>query len=237
MNPQITETQRTIYWLAGLSCMIFIVYTLATIILMAWLGTPPESAEECFIMLNQNKLEGLLRLDILTVFIIPLYYLLFLGIYYALKETNKGLVLLSTLLVFVGVTLFLASPSVFSYLHLSEQYADALTDAERLIYIAAGEAIIASDIWHGTGAQIGGILVQAGAVIISFLMLPGKIFNKLTAYTGIITHGLDLLHILIGFFLPAAGAVIMMVAGPLYFLWFPLVGIRLFKLSRRSRLL
>jgi len=49
--------------------------------------------------------------------------------------------------------------------------------------------------------------------------------------SGIITHGLDLLHIIIGFFIPAMGIVLMAIAGPLYLLWFPLIGMRLFKLK------
>jgi hypothetical protein len=63
-------------------------------------------------------------------------------------------------------------------------------------------------------------------------MLKQTVFNKLTAYTGIVTHGLDLAHILIGFFLPTLGNILMAIAGPLYLLWFPLVGVRLFTLHK-----
>jgi hypothetical protein len=65
-------------------------------------------------------------------------------------------------------------------------------------------------------------------------MLKQKMFSRLTAYTGIITHGLDLAHILLGFFLPAVGVMMMAVAGVLYLLWFPLVGIDLFKLGHSA---
>jgi hypothetical protein len=75
--------------------------------------------------------------------------------------------------------------------------------------ISAGQAILASDMWHGTGARIGGILVQLGALLISIVMIKGNVFNKLTAWTGIVTHGLDFAHILIGFFLPTLGIVLM----------------------------
>ena len=88
--------------------------------------------------------------------------------------------------------------------------------------------------WHGTVAKIGGILIQLGALIISMIMLKSNVFNKLTAYTGIVTHGLDLAHIVIGFFLPTVGIILMAIAGPLYLLWFPLIGIRLFKLKNKN---
>jgi hypothetical protein len=84
--------------------------------------------------------------------------------------------------------------------------------------------------WHGTGAKIGGLLLQTGALLISVVMLRTSIFNRFTALTGIVTHGLDLLHLIIGFFLPVLGNILMFIAGPLYLLWFPLVGLRLLKL-------
>ena len=225
------KTNKVIYWLGGLTCMVLIAYSLITILIVAFIGGPPETIDECFSMLHSNRFYGLLRLDVLTVFVMPLYYLLFYSIYMALKKGNNGLLVLSTILVFAGLTLFLATPSVFSYLHLSDKYAIATNEIQKNQYLAAGEAILASDMWHGTGAKIGGILLQAGALMISVIMLKGNIFNKLTAYTGIVTHGLDLVHILIGFFMPAVGVILMAIAGPLYLFWFPLIGFRLIKLS------
>ena len=222
---------KSLYWFGGLTCMILIVYSIITMLVMIILGSPPETIEKCFSMLNQNRINGLLRLDILTVFVMPLYYLLFYSIYQALKKSNQEVVSLSTIIIFAGLTLFLATPSVFSLLHLSDKYALASTDIEKNQLLAAGQAIIASDMWHGTGARIGGILIQLGALIISIIMLKSKVFNKLTAITGIVTHGLDFLHIIIGFFLHAIGVILMAVAGPLYLLWFPLIGVRLFRLN------
>lgn len=221
---------KTFFTIGGIVCMILIVYSLITLLVMSILGGPPESAQECFAILLENRLYGLLRLDILTVFIIPLYYLLFYSLYIALKETDHSLVTISTVFAFAGLTLFLATPSVFSYLLLSDKFASSTSELQKSQLIAAGEAILASDMWHGTGARIGGLLLQTGAFLISVVMMKSNIFNKLTALTGIATHGLDLLHIIIGFFLPALGNVLMFIAGPLYLLWFPLVGFRLFKL-------
>jgi hypothetical protein len=97
---------------------------------------------------------------------------------------------------------------------LSEKYAVATTEAARSQILAAGEAVLATDIWHGTGVIIGGILVQAGAVLISAVMLRSNVFSRMTAYVGILTHGLDLAHVLLGLFLPAAGFVLIALAGP-----------------------
>ena len=44
-------------------------------------------------------------------------------------------------------------------------------------------------------------------------------------------HGIDLAHILGGLFLPVSGMILLAIAGPLYPVWFLLVGLRLLKLA------
>jgi hypothetical protein len=228
------SSQKTIFWIGGSVCMILIVYSLITLLIMSIIGVPPETSEQIFSMLQANRFHGLLRLDILTVFIFPLYYLLFYSLYIALNKTDHALVTISTIFAFAGVTLLLATPSVFSYLYLSDKFAIATSEFQKNQLLTAGESILASDIWHGTGARIGGLLLQFGALLISIVMLKTNVFSRLTALTGVLTHGLDVLHIIIGFFLPAIGSIIMFIAGPLYLLWFPLVGLRLYKLRQQN---
>jgi hypothetical protein len=230
----IRPTLRPIYWLGGFVCIVFIVYSVITLLLFVVLNPPPDTVEEYYNMLNANKFIGLLRLDILTVFIVPFYFVLIYSLFEALNKTNPELTLLSTILVFAGITAFLATPSAFSYLHLSEKFAAATSELERNQLITAGETLFASDMLHGkgTGVIIGGLLTETGILALSIIMLNSNVFNKVTAYTGIVTHGLDLIHILIGLFFPSIGVTIMAIAGTLYLLWFPLLGVRLFKLSK-----
>ncbi len=228
------SASRIIYWLGGLACIIFFAYCLATFLIMMFIGPPPKTVEECFLLLNENKLAGLLRLDILTVFTMPLYYIIFFSIYFAIKRSDQGMALFSTLLIFVGLTLYLSTASVFSYLNLSEKYATATTDLEKNQILAAGEAIFSSDMWRGTSAFIGGLLLQTGALLISFLMLKSNVFSKITAYTGIFIYGLDLIHIIMALFLPVLSSILMVIAGTFYLLWFALVGFRLFSLSKNT---
>ena len=226
------RTRSVFYRLGALSCLLLMLYSVATMLIVVFIGGPPQTAHECYAMLHENRLHGLLRLDVLTVFVMPFYFLLFYSIYWALRRTNTLLSTFSNLLVFAGLTLFLASPSVFSYLHLSDQYAAALSEVQKSQLLSAGESIVASDMWHGTGARIGGLLLQTGALLISVVMLKSPVFGKATAYSGILTHGLDLGHVIFGFFAPAISIGMMALAGPLYLLWFPLVGWNLWKLGR-----
>jgi hypothetical protein len=228
------SSQKTIFTIGGVVSLIFVTYSLLTLLIITIIGGPPNNVEECFNMLQENKVQGLLRLDILTVFTVPLYYLLFFSLFVALKNTNFGIISIAAILVFAGVTLFLSMPSVFSYLNLSNKFAAATSDFQRNQLLAAGEAIWASDIWHGTGTIIGGILLQSGALLFSIVMLKSTIFSRLTALVGIVMYGLDLLHIIIGLIIPSIGSILMFIAGPIYLLWFPLVGLRLLKLKHQN---
>jgi len=235
-NTPKEHNYHTVYRFGGIACIILLFYSLATLLIMSFIGGPPESIEQTFSLIQKNRLTGLLRLDILTVFVMPLYYILFYGLFIALKNINHAAASIAMILAFAGVTLFLATPSVFSYLYLSDKFAIATSDFQKNQLLTAGESVLASDMWHGTGAKIGGLLLQTGALLISMLMLRSNVFNRSTAITGIATHGLDLAHIIIGFFAPASGNIIMFIAGPLYLIWFPMVGIELFRLNKEHRL-
>jgi hypothetical protein len=221
--------------IGGIAAFVLIVYSLATMVQMVVLGGQPATAAQAFDLLQHNRVVGLLRLDLPTITVLPLYYLLFLGLYAALKRSYGANALLSTVLAFAGVTLVLATPTALSMIPLSDKFATATTEAARAQLLAAGEAIMAADIWHATGAILGGVLLQCGAVLISVVMLRGGVFGKTTAWLGIVMHGLDLAHILGGMILPISGVILLAIAGPLYPVWLFLVGRRLLKLSSRNR--
>lgn len=222
--------------LGSASTWILMLYSLATMVILVTIGGQPLTAQEGFDMLLENRLTGLLRLDVLAILIMPLYYVLFLSLYRALRKSSEAPVMLATLLVFAGLTLFLATPSAFAWLSLSDRFAATSDPALKSQLLAAGESILASDMWHGSGAIIGGILLQTGTLLISIAMLWGDRFGKFTAWVGIVTHGLDLLHIPLELIWPGHGNQLMMVAGPLYLVWFPLIARSLARLAQRGEL-
>jgi hypothetical protein len=223
-----------LYKLGGVVACVFVAYSLVTIIIFMFLSQMPETALEAFNALQENRMIGLLRLDALTLLCVPLYYLIYLCIYQGLKKDNNAYTSLGILLAFAGVTLFLATPSAFSLVPISDKYAAAMTAAQKEQYLAAGEALMASDMWHSSGAMIGGFLMLIAALIVSIVMLKSENFSRATAIVGILTYGLDLMHKLVSIFAPNIGIFFMMVAGPLYLVWFPLLARDFFRLSRAN---
>ena len=220
--------------IGGSAALVSLLASLATMVVLFTVGGPPETAEETFTVLRDSRLEGLFRLELLTLFNVGAYYLWFFGLYAALKRTDDAFSALATLLAFAGVTRVLASHPRGSLITHSDRWAAAATEVQRQQLLAAGEALMAGDMWHSTGAAFGGLIIECGAILISLVMLQSTIFSRTTAWVGLATHGLDLTQILLGIFVPAAKVAIMMVAGPLYLVWFFLVGRRLLQLGQSS---
>ena len=217
------SNMKSFYKLCAGLAITMVIYSIVTIIIVGIFGAQPETAAEAFEMLQDNLWVGVLRLDLLTLLIMPFYYVFIIAFYVAMKPAKNIYLLLAALLGICGNTLFLATPSVFSWLELFKAYqasTDALTQSQIL---SAGEVLLASDMWHGSGAQLGGVLLQTSMVMISVLMLKSPSFGRWTALSGIVVNGVDLLHILVGFFAPTLGTTIFFIAGPLYFVWYPLL--------------
>jgi hypothetical protein len=172
-------------------------------------------------------------MDFPSLISVALYPLTLFGLFAALRRSHGATMALAAALGFTGIVLWLSAHSAFSMLSLSDAYAAATDDLHRAQLLAAGRAVIASDMWHSTAAAMSGIFLQSGLTIASALMLRSAIFSKATAWVGILAHGLDLVHILLLIFGQGIGFYLMWVAGPLYPVWFVLIGRRLLQLGAR----
>src|SRR5512138_1861069 len=72
--------------LGSISSWILLLYSLATMVILVAIGGQPNNAQEAFTMLQQNRLSGLLRLDVLSILVMPLYYVLFLSLFMVLRR-------------------------------------------------------------------------------------------------------------------------------------------------------
>jgi hypothetical protein len=98
--------------------------------------------------------------------------------------------------------------------------------------LAAGEAIIASDMWNSTGGYLAGILLQGAGILISVIMLRNNAFSKVAAYAGLLGNGFDLAQHMIHPFAPSISAILGMIAAPFYLVWFPMLGRDFLRLGR-----
>ena len=233
LNFPTDKPSKILYKAGGWTAILFLIYSFVTILIFAMVGKGyPETATECFNMLQENKFTALLRLDIVSVVVIPFYYLLFFSIYQALKKDNELIAKIALFCTLAGVTIFISGLNIASIIILSDKYQIATSPEMKQHLLAACEGMLASDMWINTGAIIRGLLIETGAIIFSILMLKTLIFNRATGWIGLLTHSFDFLSILIGIFYAPIKEIFTMVAGPLYIVWFVMIGVRLFKLSK-----
>lgn len=227
------KEEKSLYTIGGIAAILQLVAILSYVVVTATLGPKPASAEEYFVIHQASGLASVLRGDLLLVILISLYLGTFPALYVALRGVSPVYAGLATVLTLIGVAGAFANESTFSLFHLGEKFI-AATEEQRSQLIAAGEAVIASDMWNGTAAYMGGILLQGSGVMISLIMLRSRDFHKVTAWSGLLGNAFDLTQHIIHPFLPSAAVSIQMFMGLFYFVWFPMLAWDFFRLARRS---
>jgi len=144
---------------------------------------PPGDVNGWFTLFRQNALLGLLDLDLVMVVSAALLIPLYLALYTALRRISQSLALVALALGLVGSALMISANPAFSMLSLSDGYATAATDAQRAMYLAAGQAALTN--WTGTAFNVAYLFAGLTALIFSLLMLRSDLFSKVTAFAGI----------------------------------------------------
>jgi len=216
---------KSLYRVGATAAVIMVVVFFPIQIIAFAMAPLPTTTIGWFTLLQNNRLLGLLDLDILYVADQALLIPIFLALYVALRRANKAYMALATILGIIGTTVYLATNNAFSMLYLSDQYAAATTDAQRSLFLAAGEAILA--VSQGTGWYLFNILGAVAPLIVSAVMLRSNIFSKITAYLGILGNALGL-----AFFVPAVGIFFLLISAFVLQIWLILIARRLYQLSK-----
>jgi hypothetical protein len=224
---------KNLHTIGGAAALLQLVAIVSYSVILAVLGPKPVNAEEYFVIHQINPLAAMLRGDFLLLFLIGGYFGTFPALYLALRKVSPTAAMFATLFTLIAVTVCFATESTFALRHLGDQYAMAVTDAQRSQLLTAGEAVIASDMWNSSGAYVAGILMQGGGVIISLVMLRSRDFSKVTAIAGLLGNAFDLTQHVLHPFAPSISSVVMMLMGPFYLVWFPMLARDLFRLGRK----
>jgi hypothetical protein len=152
------------------------------IIFVAW--PPPSAVIGWFTLFQNNRLLGLLDMDLLLIVDQVLIGLVLLALYVALRRANQSWTAIALVAGLVGIAAYFASTAAFEMLSLSDQYVTATTEAERSMLLAAGQTMLA--IYQGTAFDMGYVLEGIALLIIAVVMLRSALFGKKTAYVGIL---------------------------------------------------
>jgi hypothetical protein len=208
---------------AAAAVLIAVSIPLAAAVFIA--SPPPDTAVEYFEIFQENPLLGMLDLDLIMLIDQVLMVPIVLALYVALRRSSESFMAIGAALSFIGIAAYFASrDATFAMLALSQQYAAATTEAQRALFLAAGQSMLAS--YNGTAFHLSYNLGQIAGIIISVVMLRSTLFSKAAAYAGILGN-------LIGFglYLPGVGIYISLFSVVGLWIWYLLIARSLWRLG------
>lgn len=194
------------------------------ILLYARVGAPPVGGEAWLQYLAGKTTDwwAIVGVSVLTNF---LYVPVALSLYAALKQINRNAMLVAVAFVglFVALELAVNWSSYAALLILGRDYASATSDLQRAAYVAAANypsAVIASPL-----ASVYAIGTLSFGILITGLVMLKGIFNKITAYLGVITGMLGIAAV-------AGVSVAVILNAVCATVWLFFVGYRLYRLAQ-----
>ena len=215
---------QPLYRVAGLAALVTAVLVPIAITAFA-VWSPPYggTAADWFALFQDNRLLGLVSLDLPFVVVNALMIPIMLALYAALRPVSPSYTTLAMVTFLVGVAgLFASNPSV-EMLSLSDRYAAA--GAERTALLGAGEALLAT--FQGTAFHVYYVLGQLAGIVIGAVMLRTDLFSRWIAYLMIGGNAAGF-----GLYVPGIGLALSAFSGVVLWLWLILVARRLLQLGR-----
>lgn len=239
-NMELSESERKrIYKIGGIAALLTVAVAFVEMLLTFLPGGNPvhETVIDWFTQLQDNWFMGLRNLGLLNIvmftFGIPMYF----ALYTAHLKVNKAFAAFSMIVSFIGVTVFFSTNRAFSLLELSGLYAHATSDAQRAMFAAAGQAMLSVGRSHSPGTFIAFFLGELAGILMSVVMLRGRVFSKTTALVGIAGFSLLMIFEVCTSFVPTISGVAMIFAmggGLLNIAWLVLLGRRLLQLVSKK---
>jgi hypothetical protein len=226
-----TSTAETIksgwHWLykVGAAAALFSVLIIPIQLIVFSSVPEPTTAVGWFTLFQDNKFVGLLSFEILFVVNAVFGVATTLALYVALRRANQSAMAIALAFGLVGTVCIIVARPGIDMLYLSDQYAAATTDAQRSLFLAAGEGMVA--LRHGTMFHVSYNLANIVLILVPLVMLQGQLFGKLTAYAGILAGVIGF-----GLYVPTVGVFISVLSVLFYAVFLVLVARKLFQLGR-----
>ncbi len=197
-------------------------------------STAPSGMADWFALLQQHPLIGLTLLNLFDLVNYALVGLIILALCVALRRVSPAWVAIAAALGAAGVTSYFASNQALALLSLSSQYAAATSEAQRAMFLAAGQATLAihqNAGYAGKGIYLSFLLVSTAGLILSTVMLHSRLFTKGAGTLGLLANGFGLSYYPVLAFAPGLVAIPISISAVFLLAWYVLAGARLWVLG------
>ncbi len=203
-------------------------------------ATPPTTASAWFALLQSDPLVGLTWLNTFDLVNYALVGTMFVALFVTLKHVNRSVMGMVVSLGFIGIAIYFVSNQALPLLSLSHQYAVATTEASRAMLLADGQALLALNQFSSPGRYLSLLFIASAGLLTSIVMLRSNVFNRATAYVGLLAAGLDLAYCLAIVVLPTVAGELLALcfipaAGLCLMIWHISIGQRLYRQGRPAK--
>lgn len=242
MNGKKTRSKanrRRLYWVGGIAALLTAALAVAegAISFVPASSAPVSSVNDWFLLLQQYTFIGLRNLGLMNIFIISLGIPMYFSLYRAHRKADRELAALALIINLLAAAIFLSTNRAFSLFELSRLHAQAGTQAQRGAIEAAGQALLSIGRSHCPGTFLGFVFGDIAGIMMSAVMLRGKVFSRTNAFAGIFGFIFFLIYEVCASFIPAAAEMAMFLAvGGLLFnlIWLVSLGLRLLRLAAET---
>lgn len=238
VNTQATDfSWRNLYRIGGIAALGTVVVGLVEIGITFLPGgnTTKSTVFDWFTHFQNNPFMGLRDLGLLNILFYALDIPIFFALFIAHRKSSQTLAALAMIVSFIGVAVFYSTNRAFAMLDLSNQFVLATSEVQRSILAAAGQAMLSVGQSHTPGTFLAFFLSESASLLVSAVLLRGRLFSKANVYVGFIGFSFMLIFEICASFgssLQGWVMILAMVGGILSLIWEVLVALRLFQLSR-----
>jgi hypothetical protein len=230
---------RSLYKLGGITTAVALIGIITDIVIGSITGgnldALPQTALARFQQFSANPWFGLYNMDLLNIInqliLIPAYFALYL----VHKKINSPYALLALIVFCAGTVLMVANNTALPMMDLSKKFVAATDENQKMLLLAAGEAMLAKGSHGSLGACIGFLLPNIAGIMISCVMIEGKVFSKTTGWLGVIGGALLTVYVVLVTSVPGIQSAATLFAAPgglLTLAWMMLFMVKFFRLSQ-----
>jgi len=238
MDNNIVEKHWKLFYRIGAILVFLAVLVMLTEIFLTALpdGDRVElTIKQLFDMYNRNWFMAMRYMGLINIIASTLMLPVFFSLYGLYRHNLKVFASFSLILSFIGYVIFMADNTTFACLELAEKYFKEISDTNKTILLAAGEALIAKGASHTPGTFPGFLIGQIAGIFFSIIILNGRVLKKSTGIIGLIGFSFLLIFEVISSFVGTLffeSMIFAMVGGIVTLVWYVLIGIGLLKNSR-----
>jgi len=236
-NQTTDDKWSPLYRAGAVAPLIALVFYLSEFSILIFGEPYPTTIEGWYALFQRSKLLGLWYLNALDIVSFALLGIMFLALYVALRRVRPSWMLVALHFALLGVVVFVVPRALhLSLLPLSDLHAAATTEAQRTMYLTAGETL--SHVSTATPQTLGFLFMAVAGLIISVVILQIQSFGKSAAlgkavgYVGIAGFVAAIANYISWIIAPSIAAILMLPNGLLWLTWWIMISVGLFKLAK-----